>query len=102
MRLLFDSFWRAFAYCLHPKVIGLSLLPLLVAGVLTLGLNYVFYDAMNDWIRAALENWSLVNSALQWMSTMLGANFRSVIVPLIIIALEIPVVVAFVLVLVGL
>jgi hypothetical protein len=102
MRLLFDSFWRAFAYCLHPKVIGLSLLPLLVAGVVTLGLNYLFWENTLDWIRAGLESWSLVNSALQWMSTMLGANFRTVLVPLIGIALEIPVVVAFVLVLVAL
>ena len=27
-RALLDSFWRAVAYCLHPRVIALSLLPL--------------------------------------------------------------------------
>jgi len=27
MKELVDSFWRAAAYCLHPKVILLSLLP---------------------------------------------------------------------------
>ena len=26
MKPLLDAFWRAGAYCLHPKVIGLSLL----------------------------------------------------------------------------
>ena len=35
MKHLLDSFWRAVAYCLHPKVIGLSLLPLLI-GVLSI------------------------------------------------------------------
>jgi hypothetical protein len=34
MKELLDAFWRAAAYCLHPRVIGLSLLPLLVGTVL--------------------------------------------------------------------
>jgi hypothetical protein len=102
MKLLFDSFWRAVAYCLHPKVIGLSLLPLLVAGVLTLGMGFLFWEDAIASVRATLENWSLVNSMLEWMSTMLGANFRTGIAPLIVIALAIPVVVALTLVLVAL
>jgi hypothetical protein len=102
MKLLFDSFWRATAYCFHPRVLGLSLLPLLVAGVATLGLNYLFWEDALAGVRATLENWSLVNSMLQWMSLVLGSGFRTVIAPLIVIALEIPVVVAFTLVLVGL
>ena len=28
MNLFLDSFWRAIAYCVHPRVIVLSLLPL--------------------------------------------------------------------------
>ena len=31
-RELLDSFWRAAAYCLHPRVIALSLLPLALVG----------------------------------------------------------------------
>jgi len=38
-----DAFWRAAAYCLHPRVIALSLLPLLLAGALALGLGYFFW-----------------------------------------------------------
>jgi hypothetical protein len=53
-------------------------------------------------VRATLEHWSLVNSMLEWMTSMLGANFRTGIAALIVIALTIPVVVAFTLVLVGL
>ena len=102
MKLLFDSFWRALAYCLHPKVIGLSLLPLLVAGVLTLGVGFLFWEDAVAAVRATLEHWSLVNSMLEWMSSMLGAGFRTVIAPLIVVALAIPVVVAFTLVLVAL
>ena len=35
MNRVLDSFWRAAAYCLHPRVIPLSLLPLVVAGGLS-------------------------------------------------------------------
>ena len=101
MKLLFDSFWRAFAYCLHPRVIGLSLLPLLIVGVLTLGASYLFWEPALAAVRAVLESWSLVNSMLQWMSQMLGAGFRTVFEQLILVALTIPVVVALVLMLVG-
>ena len=102
MKLLFGSFWRAVAYCLHPKVIMLSLLPLLVAGIVTLGAGYLYWESALASVRATLEHWSLVNSMLEWMSSMLGANFRTGIAALIVIALSIPVVVAFTLVLVGL
>ena len=30
MKPLLDAFWRAAAYCLHPRVIVLSLLPLVL------------------------------------------------------------------------
>ena len=45
MKLLLDSFWRAAAYLLMPRVIGLSLLPLLIAGGLALVLGYFFWEA---------------------------------------------------------
>ena len=44
MRLLLDSFWRAAAYCLRPKVMLLSLLPLVVMGGLAFGLGYLYWD----------------------------------------------------------
>jgi hypothetical protein len=40
MKLLFDSFWRAVAYCLHPRVIVLSLLPKVLIAGRALGLGY--------------------------------------------------------------
>jgi hypothetical protein len=78
------------------------LLPLLVAGTVTLGAGYLYWESAIASVRATLEHWSLVNGMLEWMSSMLGANFRTGIAALIVIALTIPVVVAFTLVLVGL
>ena len=51
MKLLFGSFWRAVAYCLHPRVIMLSLLPLMVAGIATLGLGYFYWEDANRAVR---------------------------------------------------
>jgi hypothetical protein len=99
---LFDSFWRALAYCLHPRVLGLSLLPLLVTGVITLGLSMIFWEPALAAVHAMLQSWSIVDTVLQWMSQMLGTGFRALFEQIIVVALAIPVIVAFVLVLVGL
>jgi hypothetical protein len=102
MKPLLDSFWRAFAYCLHPRVLALSLLPLLVAGVVTLGLSVLFWESALSAVRSLLASWSLVDSALQWMTQVFGSGFRTVFVQMVVVALAIPVIVALVLVLVGL
>ena len=101
MKLLFGSFWRAVAYCLHPKVLALSLLPLVVAGVLTLGVGYLFWEPAVDAVRSTLEHWSLVNSMLEWVSSFLGADFRTGVSLLIVVAAVIPIEVALTLALVG-
>ena len=88
-----DSFWRAAAYCLHPKVILLSLLPLLfsVAGVL--GLGWFFWELAVAGVRAWLEQWALVHSFLQWLESIGAAGFNAVLAPLIVVALAVPVIV---------
>ncbi len=93
MKLLLDAFWRAVAYCLHPKVIALSLLPLLIGVALTLGLGWFFWESAVSGVRATLENWLLVDAGLKWVESLIGAAFRSVLAPLIVVALAAPVIV---------
>ena len=45
MGLLFDSFWRAAAYCLRPRVMLLSAVPLLLMALLALVLQHFYWDA---------------------------------------------------------
>ena len=52
MRLLLDAFWRAAAYCLHPRVIGLSMLPLGLMVLLAVGLGYFYWDTAVQWVLA--------------------------------------------------
>ena len=101
MKSLFGSFWRAVAYCLHPKVLALSLLPLLVAGLVTLGVGKLYWEDAVAGVRGALEHMSLVAAMLKWVAEMLGADFRTGVAALVVIALAIPIEVAFTLTLVG-
>ncbi len=93
MKSLLDSFWRAAAYCLHPRVIGLSLLPLLIGVALTLGLGWFYWEAAVAGVRATLEHWLLVDAALKWVESLIGGSFRSVLAPLIVVALAAPLIV---------
>lgn len=93
MKLLLDAFWRAAAYCLHPKVIGLSLLPLLIGVALALGLGWFYWEAAVAAVRSSLENWLLIDAALKWVESLVGSSFRAVIAPLIVVALAAPVIV---------
>lgn len=102
MKDLFDAFWRAAAYCLHPKVIGLSLLPLVLSIALALGLGWLYWDAAVTGVRATLEGWSLVDAALRWVESLAGASFRAVLAPVIVVLLAVPLVVVASLLLVAL
>jgi hypothetical protein len=93
MKELADSFWRAVAYCLHPKVILLSLLPLLFAVAAVLGLGWFYWEIAVASVRATLEQWSLVVSFLAWLDSIGAGSFGTVLAPLIVVALAVPLIV---------
>ena len=93
MKLVLDAFWRACGYCLHPRVIALSVLPLVVGTVLAVGLGWLYWEPAVAAVRAALESWAMVDAALAWIETTLGAGFRSVLAPVIVVAVSVPMVV---------
>lgn len=92
MKLMIDSFWRAFAYCLHPKVVLLSLLPLILMAVIVTGLGALYWDVAVNHVRT----WVEVSPVLAWGSTWLERmgllNLKAVIAPLVIILAVTPVV----------
>lgn len=101
MKELLDAFWRAGAYCLHPKVIGLSLLPLVVSAAAALLLGWFYWEAALAAVRGTLESWQLVDAALTWVESLVGASFRAVLAPLIVVMFAVPVVVVVSLLLVA-
>lgn len=101
MKTLIDSFWRAALYCLHPKVIGLSLLPLVLMTVLALGLGYWYWEAVIDLVRAQLEGWPLLGSLREWLEKMGWAGLWTMLAPLLVIMVATPLIVVLALLLVA-
>ena len=93
MNLLLDSFWRAAVYCLHPRVIALSILPLLLMAGLAFGLGYFFWDQALDTVRNGLESSALINSLWAWLQSVGVGNLKTVVAPLIVIFAVTPVLV---------
>ncbi len=97
MSLLLDSFWRAVAYCLHPRVIVLSLLPLLVMIALAIGLGYFFWDSAINTVFVWLESTSWLASLSHWLQDMGMGGLKNVLAPLLVIFAVTPVLVVLVL-----
>lgn len=93
MNLLLDSFWRAAAYCLRPRVIVLSLLPLALVIGMTVGLGYLFWDAALDQVRLVLDSSTFVNNGWAWLDSMGLGRIKTVLAPLIVIFTVTPVIV---------
>lgn len=102
MAALIDAFWRAAAYCLHPKVIGLSLLPLAIVGLLSLGLGWLYWADAVAAVRGALDAWVLSAALLDWLEGIGVTGMRMVLAPLIVVLLATPLVVVAVLLVVAL
>ena len=101
MSQLFDSFWRAVAYCAHPRVITLSLLPLILMAVLSLGLGYFFWGSAVAAVAAWLETLTWVQMFLGWLEQV-GAGFLGgVLAPLLVLVLVTPLIVLLCLLLVA-
>lgn len=97
MSLFLDSFWRAVAYCLHPRVILLSVLPLVIMVALALGLGYFFWDGAVNTVFVWLENTAWLSSLTQWLQDMGLSGLKNALAPLIVIFTVTPVLVVLVL-----
>jgi len=90
-RELLDSFWRAAAYCLHPKVIAWSLVPLALVGGAAAALGYWFWEPAVADVRAWLEQTALLEPIFAWLRSIGAAGWASVVAPLVVVALAVPV-----------
>jgi hypothetical protein len=91
--LILDAFWRAAAYCLHPRVIGLSLLPLALMVGATLALGWFYWEAAIDAVQLAFEDWELTGALFGWLDAMGLSGLRTVLAPMTVVFLATPVIV---------
>ena len=85
MRLFLDSFWRALAYCLMPRVMLLSLLPLAMLLVLSVSWGYFYWAPTQDWVREMLATWQVLQGMMDWLQANGAGELQAVVVPLVVI-----------------
>jgi hypothetical protein len=93
MRLFLDSFWRALLYCLMPRVMALSLLPLAMLLVLSMSWGYFYWSPTQDWVREMLISWQVLQSMMDWLQLHGVGELQSVMVQLVVIFAITPVLV---------
>ncbi|MBS0450256.1 MAG: EI24 domain-containing protein [Proteobacteria bacterium] len=93
MRLLLDSFWRAVAYCLHPRVIVLSAAPLVLMAAIAAGLGYFYWGPAVAWMREALDAWPILSSLWGWIERAGASDVKAVLAPLAVVFAATPVIV---------
>jgi len=93
MRLFLDSFWRALAYCLMPRVMVLSLLPLAMLLVLSVSWGYFYWAPTQQWVSDVLTSWQVLQSITTWMQENGAAELQAVMVQLVVIFAVTPVLV---------
>ncbi|ABM38084.1 EI24 domain-containing protein [Polaromonas naphthalenivorans] len=93
MNSLLDSFWRAVMYCLHPRVIVLSILPVVIMGALSLTVGYLYWESALIAVRGSLESFELVNAMLHWLEGVGLGSLHLVLAPALLLFLAIPVIV---------
>jgi hypothetical protein len=85
MNLFLDSFWRAAVYCLRPRVMLLSILPLVLIVVLALGLGYFFWDAALDQMRIWMDAFAYTQLVWQWLESVGAGQLKAVLAPLLVV-----------------
>ena len=93
MNLFLDSFWRAVAYCVRPRVIALSFLPLILMVAMALGLGYLYWEPAIDWVRNTLEASAVIKTMLDWLQGIGAGALKPVLAPLIVIFAVTPLIV---------
>ncbi len=101
MRAVFDALWRAAAYCLHPRLMLWSLLPLVVAGGLSVGLGWFYWQSTVATVRASLEEWQWVAGFLRWLDSIGAQTLHAMMAPMIVVVASVPLIVVVALLLVA-
>lgn len=93
MSKLLDSFWRAVLYCLHPRVILLSLVPVIAMVAVWLMLGSVYLDDALRAVRTSLESHELLDALIKWLEQIKLQGAYQILVAVLLQCLMVPAVV---------
>lgn len=102
MNLLVSSFWRAAAYCLHPRVIWLSLVPVLLLMGTSAALAHLYWQDAIGALGAFLESSVVIGTVWAWLDGVGLGGVKSMLAPLLLIVVVTPFMVLATLLLVSL
>jgi len=90
-RLMFDAFWRAAAYCFRPRVMLLSVLPLIVMLVALGGWSYFFWSGSVATMQHWVETIGWLRTVFSWFGSSGTEGFAAGIAPFVVLILITPV-----------
>lgn len=90
MASLFASFWRAVFDCLHPRVIALSVLPLLLMGGLAWALAHFFWGDAVQAVQTLLTSLPLLSTIWTWLQGLGMGDLPTLLAPLLVVLLVTP------------
>ena len=93
MTHLMDSFFRALAYCMLPRVVAWSLLPLLLMGALALGGGYFYWTLAVESVRTLLDSMPLLSPVWDWLQEQGLNNITALLAPVLVVLLITPLIV---------
>lgn len=93
MAAMLDAFLRSVAYCLHPRVIALSVLPLLLIGAMMLGFSHFYWDDAVGAVRTWLESIAALERLWDWLRARGMAGAEMHVAPLIVVLTVMPLIV---------
>ena len=93
MTAVLDALLRSLAYGLMPRVVGLSLLPLLLLMGVCGALSWAFWEQAVSGVQEALEMSAVLDAALKWLEVLGAPKFKAVLAPLLLVAAILPVLV---------
>ena len=99
---MITAFGRAFLSCWHPRVLLWSVLPVLLAAVAVAVLGRLYWEPALDGVRNAIDSFELSNLALRWLDEVGGRSLRTLLAPMVVVALSVPAVLLLSLLLVAL
>ncbi len=88
-----DALARSAGYCLMPRVMALSLMPLAMLMMLCGALTWVYWEDGVALVREALEMSAMLGAALKWLESVGAPSLKTVLAPLILVAAVVPVLV---------
>ncbi|WP_311221516.1 MULTISPECIES: EI24 domain-containing protein [unclassified Acidovorax] len=93
MGSLIDSFWRAAVYCVRPRVIALSLLPLLLIALIAWAAGYFWWAKAVASVQQSLQTSDWLSLLWGWLRQFGVDDAAGALAPLLVIVAATPVIV---------